>query len=367
MDSSITCLLINDSSGETGGYGANANITVEGGVWDCNQSLWSTQCNGFAFGHCNNVHIRNLEIRNTGDRWHCIEINACNSVYVEKCRFIGSYLKNSEAIQIDNAGSDGRWPYFGPFDEYPCTNIHITDNYFEDFGWAIATHSSVNISVGRHSRIFIKSNYGRLLYMGAVNCQNWTGYVIDGNTFQGASNSTVTGDSAIRIVYDQSSNAPNTDFKIVNNALFDWSTNGAFNIRVQGLSTSSSWNEINKGVICNNSLYATGGQHNLSIRYATDIHVDNNSVESPTDTTKRSLLFYQGRRLSATGNTGSGGVELGNTFNESSVHITYVANNFDGTLYVSSTTTYCTIVGNRYTSQSGTASSEAIFSANKTG
>ncbi len=84
----INNLLRNNADGTTGGYGANAKITVHGGLWDGQYSSFSgTPCTVFAFGHCTDVTIRDAFFQNTTS-WHFIELNACKDVLIDNCVFM---------------------------------------------------------------------------------------------------------------------------------------------------------------------------------------------------------------------------------------------------------------------------------------
>ncbi|WNM70132.1 tailspike contains pectin lyase domain [Myxococcus phage Mx1] len=176
-------MLKNDSAGTVGLYGANSNIRVIGGIWDCNGAVHSGGSSALAFGHCSDVLIENVTITNV-PLYHHIEMNSSQRVRIVRCKFYGGNVTSapSQAIQIDGAYASGSFPWFGPFDNTPCKNVVVEDCYFDPaIRLGVGTHSSaVNV---RHSQITIRGCQfdGQAGY--CITPLNWEAVLIEGNTF----------------------------------------------------------------------------------------------------------------------------------------------------------------------------------------
>lgn len=123
--------FINDSDGTTGGFNANSNITING-LWFRGLNMTQTIV---AFGHCSDIHICNCQFAcnsatNEEQNWHLLEINSCRRVLIENCLFSGSATFKTEMLQLDVATSSSVFPWFGPYDNTPCTEIEISNCQF---------------------------------------------------------------------------------------------------------------------------------------------------------------------------------------------------------------------------------------------
>ena len=114
-------ILINNSDGKTGSWNANRNITIDGLIF-INRSKFCC----VAFGHCQDILIKNCRFVNTSEEMqgHHIEINSCFEVLIENCYFTSKKNLN-ECVQIDVATSSSAFPWFGPYDSTDCKNIKI--------------------------------------------------------------------------------------------------------------------------------------------------------------------------------------------------------------------------------------------------
>ena len=98
-NSEVYGMIQNDADGVTGGYTANSNILIEGGVWDCNAAGTAVSSSPIAFGHCTKVEVRNLTVRNVLG-FHHIEINSTKHARVVNCIFEDLVsAPNKEAVQ----------------------------------------------------------------------------------------------------------------------------------------------------------------------------------------------------------------------------------------------------------------------------
>lgn len=94
-------MLRNKADGLTGGYGANNNIHVTGGIWDANRANYPTNITIIAFGHCRNVSVSDADMKGV-ESWHCIEFNAVLEGRIDNCRFtLCDRILTAEAVQLD--------------------------------------------------------------------------------------------------------------------------------------------------------------------------------------------------------------------------------------------------------------------------
>lgn len=114
-------VLINNSDGNTGGWNAQENITLDGLSFSVH-----TKWGCVTFGHCKNIVIKNCKMYNDGEKMqgHHIEINSCFNVLIEDCYFTSKKNLN-ECVQLDVSNSSSAFPWFGPYDSTDCKNIKI--------------------------------------------------------------------------------------------------------------------------------------------------------------------------------------------------------------------------------------------------
>lgn len=119
-------ILKNASNGLTGGYDAAYNIVIRGLRFTAPRA---GQCSPLAFSHCFNIKVENCLFHDILS-WHFLELNACEHVIVRGCKFIGygdeSHTACSEMLQLDSPTSEIVFPWFGPYDSFPCKNVEIT-------------------------------------------------------------------------------------------------------------------------------------------------------------------------------------------------------------------------------------------------
>lgn len=146
---SVTALgvLINNSDGNTGGWNANENITVDG-LSFISHEKWGC----LTFGHCKNINIINCNFNNDYNlmQGHLIELNSCFNVTVDNCYFTNKKSLN-EMLQLDVATSAG-FPWFGPYDETPIKNIKINKcTFYRDTSPTTITDEYIDSGIGSHS------------------------------------------------------------------------------------------------------------------------------------------------------------------------------------------------------------------------
>ena len=135
------------------------NITFDG-------NGLTNNCTALAFIHGKFIKIDNCTFTNFNNSWHCIELNACEDVWIEnnsfdKCGLLDG--NNTEIIQIDFAGSKDQYP-FGEInlDNTHCSNIYINDNLFRNIyttTGVIGNHTYYNDGSSKyHRNIYIEGN-----------------------------------------------------------------------------------------------------------------------------------------------------------------------------------------------------------------
>lgn len=141
-------IFTNKSDGTVGGWGANANIIVEGLDFSAPNVDY---CTPLGFGHCTNVTVRNCTFHDI-KVWHFIEFNSCNSSLVDNCYFYnygttaGGF---SEMVQLDYALNSGVFPWFGPFDSTPTQDTKIVNCSF--IGTPSLISGKVPAAIGNHT------------------------------------------------------------------------------------------------------------------------------------------------------------------------------------------------------------------------
>jgi len=156
-----SAMLLNKSNGTIGVYGANSHINVVGGTWDGQRTAFGASCTLVAFGHATEIHIKDATF--TGiPGWHAVEYNAVDHSSVKACLFQDYDSTGTEYLQIDVAGSpeyQSLFPWFGPYDQTPCSNIEVSECRFENGIDGVGAHSSwvgseqTNINI--HDNTFI--------------------------------------------------------------------------------------------------------------------------------------------------------------------------------------------------------------------
>ncbi|MFD3572799.1 right-handed parallel beta-helix repeat-containing protein [Streptomyces sp. NPDC058644] len=191
-----TMLINGDASQNLGGYTGHGNITIEGGVWDCQGTApgLTAPAMCISIGHARDITIRDVEIRDVSG-YHAIELNSTKRGTIENCRFLGYYDPGardfSEAVQLDLAKSSGVFGGFGPFDHTSTEDILITGCYFGASGtsnttaWprGIGSHSATITKYHRRVRVSDCTFEGVTQY--GVSAYNWEDVAVTGCNFSG--------------------------------------------------------------------------------------------------------------------------------------------------------------------------------------
>jgi len=187
--------LVNGDNGATyQGYEGHGNIIIEGGVWEGNILLYPDAYNGFGLARGRNILIRHTELRDIVTN-HGIDMNACDNVWIEDCRFLG-YRDGSadqsrdyaEAIQLANHTQAG-FSQWGAFDGTPCTNIVIRNCYFGASGtpgtqpWPAGVGNHYAVYDSFNSNIKITGNTFAGMTFAGVRSFKFYELHVSGNTF----------------------------------------------------------------------------------------------------------------------------------------------------------------------------------------
>lgn len=355
-NAAIDNMIRNQSDGVTGGYNAATDITIEGGEWVGNNAAFPGNTTLIAFGHAARVKVLNATITSASG-WHHIELNGVSNALISGNTFSGgrdtASIQN-EALQIDLNIDMSQFPWFGPADSTPCTDIKVVNNTFNDVGTAIGSHSGV--AAVRHSAILIEGNSISGAYFAGVSALNWadvkivnnrfdrghygiralsvgTGannrqYVIEGNTFYNQGNSPYAPGAADgRGVFIQANNDGLFNISsvtVANNTFIDINTSTSQNaiavnycsdVAITGNTVRSTRQSaislftVNRAVVTGNSITGSNGgavadQSGLAFSGCTDLNVVGNS----TDTAR---AFSSTRALIQGNNVGQGPIAAG--------------------------------------------------------
>ncbi|MGG3651366.1 BppU family phage baseplate upper protein [Bacillus pseudomycoides] len=160
------------------GYDGHGNITIEGGTLDGNVLNYNYGFNHTGWARGRSLTFRDITFKDVINA-HFMDINACDGVLIENCRFLGykditadQSRLFSEAIQIANHTQLG-YNEFGAWDGEPSKNVTVKDCYFGSSG--TAGMGPVATGVGNHGSVYDLYNSG--IYV--VNC------VFDDMTYAG--------------------------------------------------------------------------------------------------------------------------------------------------------------------------------------
>lgn len=177
------------------GYSGHGSIVIDGGTLEGNVAEFPSAYVAMTFGHCEDVTIRNLTIRDV--IWgHAVEVNASRNVTFSNCRFLGYRDADdgsryfSEAIQLDLPTKLG-FPAFGPWDGTPCRDITVENCLFGPSGtddttsWpcGIGSHGTVHDVWSSGIRI-VGNTFDQSTWY-AIRPFKWNDLVITGNQLIG--------------------------------------------------------------------------------------------------------------------------------------------------------------------------------------
>lgn len=265
----INNIMINDADGIAGGYTANENITIIGGVFDANKAAYATVCTSLAFGHSNRIKVIGTKFINNYD-WHMIELNAVQNAIVEKCYFkdYGTETTGSEMLQLDLMLGTEQFPWFGPYDNTACDNITIQDCLFENGKKAIGSHSAVdnifhnNIKILRNTfKSCILSSYR------AISALNYNNLIVKDNYFENCSGGVSTAASSGTTQYE--------NINILHNIFLNISPSNVYARAIYVTGSLSSY--VNNVNIIENRVDLVG-KHGIGVDYGINVLIKGNIV-----------------------------------------------------------------------------------------
>ena len=148
---SYAFVMTNDSTGQTGGYGANTNITIEGLNFDASNLVTTV----IGFSHCSNIVIDRCRFTNSAG-WHFIELNAVSDASITRCKFTNcNGSEATEMVQLDCASGSGGFPAFGPYDNTFTQNTRISNCLFGNYSWPSGTNVATShvYGIGNHTNV----------------------------------------------------------------------------------------------------------------------------------------------------------------------------------------------------------------------
>ncbi|HAM79640.1 glycosyl hydrolase family 28-related protein [Ornithinibacillus bavariensis] len=174
-------------------YNGNGNISINGGVFDCNLKEINDDCSAFQLSHAENLRFTNLTIKDVYGG-HAFDLAGVRNVVIDRCSFLGYRdLPNgsrnySEAIQLDFQTAGG-FPLFGAHDNTPTYNVTISNCFFGQsdtsnttaWGTCIGHHSSVNGKWVHTIRIY--NNIFESTINTAIRLIKNNNVIIENNTF----------------------------------------------------------------------------------------------------------------------------------------------------------------------------------------
>jgi parallel beta-helix repeat protein len=282
-------MLRNGSDGTVGGYLANQNILITGGVWDANKAAYPTYCTIMGFGHMTNLIIRDAIFRNLYD-WHMIEVNSTKNGHVQFCRFenYGTATTGTEMLQIDCMHDSVLFPWFGPYDSTMCQDITIEGCTFVNGVTAIGSHSSYDGLT--HKNIRIINNWFETMSKEAVKTLNYEEVNVSNNVFT---------DCWKGLIVTASTNGQLNGFNISNNQFLN--INRDSNSRaLQVIATATA--SINNGIIEGNRINLCA-RHGIGIDYGKNWTVKGNNV---VGCSQAGLWLFSTKKVTVVGNTLNG-------------------------------------------------------------
>lgn len=182
----IEAKILNDN----GGYNANHNITIDGGIWDSTPTMNNTEgTETFRFIHSNNITVTNATLCNVPNGSHLIVFAGVQNSTISNCKFYGyqNWQKArtpKEAVQLDNVHSIKEVPTNQgdkvKWDDVACDGITIKDCEFYNYSRGIGSHTAVAGKL--HRNVTIANNNFHDLSDSAIRLYNYADTVVSGNT-----------------------------------------------------------------------------------------------------------------------------------------------------------------------------------------
>lgn len=298
----LNLMLTNDSDGITGGYDANENIAIIGGIWDGRKDFYTGGCTIIGFGHAKNILIRDVIFEDIND-WHMVEINGCKNVKVQDCYFRnygtnGATAVGSEMLQIDLMLNSGVFPWFGPYDKTVCDHVLVENCLFENGTDGVGTHSA-DFGI-LHNDIKIINNRFYNLMGTAVKGYNWQNTLVEGNHIELCD---------FGVKYTVTTTTISKNHRIVNNNFYKLTKSS--NARAIQIVSVDDTSYIGHGVINGNTVDDVD-RHGITMDHSRDWIISNNSIR---DVAQVGIYVYGGHDNVVLGNVsrsnGTMGLQIG--------------------------------------------------------
>lgn len=183
-----------------GGYSQIENVTIEGGIWDSNDTAGEGVNLIFQFRHGRNITIRNLTCKNATN--HYINVSGVDTALIENVicmdqaiyrgtdpEFWGDYEAGDEtryttleAIHIDYLDPGGEARAF-PLDGTPSKNITVTGCTFDNVFAGVGTHHYSEQGQNASSIVVDSNTFSNILGY-CVNTYGFLDVAVTNNTVQ---------------------------------------------------------------------------------------------------------------------------------------------------------------------------------------
>lgn len=267
QNASSNNMFINNSDGTIGGYSANNNITIDG-LRFIGLNMVQTI---IAFSHAINIKILNCEFYSNSSNhdeqnWHLVEINSCKYVDINKCTFGGTSTFKTEMLQLDVATEHDVFPWFGPYDKTPCSNINITNCFFyhpEKYGFE--TLETKDAAIGNHNG----SDSSPINFVNIMGCAFSNVKTIF--KFEYLANSTISNNFAVNCQsgFAYSSSHIIKNVKIVDNTLIgnkdDYTEKASNSVLGRGISIGNLNGQLNENIIVSGNTVQNFVSHGIAI------------------------------------------------------------------------------------------------------
>lgn len=187
-------LLKSDTDHVSGGYRHAKHIIIEGGIWDGNAVDTVKYRKLIKFSHAESITFKNARIQHVTGK-HVMTFAGVKGVHVENVTFtdyIGLDLserkrENAELLHIDGISTDGvSEPGETPYDETPCTDVHILNCVFDGGCCGIGSHYKPFQEIGHGFEV--RGCQFRNLSYTAIDIFHFREVQIEKNTFENCNN-----------------------------------------------------------------------------------------------------------------------------------------------------------------------------------
>ena len=280
-----------------GGYDKFENITIDGGVWMRNYTLFEEKLGNssiFSLRHGKNITLRNLEMKNATN--HMLNLSSSSNILVENVTFSDSQMCNDienvfwsgkteldrtrlnavEVIHLDICNGEGESNEGAmPLDGTPVRNVTIKDCLFDNIFAGIGNHH--HPPGEKNGNITVENCTFRDLVGPCVNCYSFDGVEIK--------NCRAENVPQLALIYKSKNillNGNEIDSKLIGET-----------IRPSIKITES------ESINVENNILKNSRDLGIQVNDSTGIVISSNNI----DVTKRHGFYFQRSSVEATGNT----------------------------------------------------------------